>query len=206
MLKLWGRINSLNVQKVLWLLDELDIPFERTDAGLAFGVVNEPRYRALNPNGRVPTIEDEGFVLWESNTIVRYLASKHAPGTLWPTEPRARADAERWMDWASTMIGPVFAPMYQQLIRTPAGKRDAAVIARSVEETNKVFQVLEAHLRDKDFVTGKALGIGDFPVGPFVHRYLALPIERPPVPAIEAYYARLKERPGYARWVVQPLT
>src|SRR2546427_6579436 len=110
MLKLWGRINSINVQKVLWALAELKVPYERTDAGLQFGVVNEPFYRRMNPNGRVPTIEDDGFVLWESNAIVRYLAAKHGAGTLWPNDLRERADADRWMDWATSTVAPAITP------------------------------------------------------------------------------------------------
>ena len=112
MLKLWGRINSINVQKVLWTLAELNVPYERTGAGLQFGVVNEPFYRRMNPNGRVPTIEDDGFVLWESNAIVRYLSAKHGAGTLWPNDPRQRADADRWMDWTTSTVAPALTPVF----------------------------------------------------------------------------------------------
>ena len=119
MLKLWGRVNSINVQKVLWALEELKVPYERTDAGMAFGVVNEPFYKKMNPNSRVPTIDDDGFVLWESNAIVRYLAAKHGAGTLCPSDPRQRADSDRWMDWASNHVAPVITPVFWGLIRTP---------------------------------------------------------------------------------------
>src|SRR5262249_59110771 len=105
MLKVWGRVNSINVQKVLWALAELDVRYERTDAGMAFGVVNEPFYQKMNPNARVPTIDDDGVVLWESNAIVRYLAAKHGAGGLWPTELAVRADSDRWMDWVSNHVG-----------------------------------------------------------------------------------------------------
>src|SRR6266702_1843690 len=124
MLKLWGRINSINVQKVLWALAELRVPYERSDAGLQFGVVNEPFYRRMNPNGRVPTIEDNGLVLWESNAIVRYLAAKHAPGDLWPDDIRTRADTDRWMDWSNSTFWPALRPLFMGLIRTPPEKRD----------------------------------------------------------------------------------
>ena len=107
MLKVWGRVNSINVQKVLWALEELQVAYERVDAGMAFGVVNEAFYKTMNPNARVPTIEDDGFVLWESNAIVRYLAAKHGAGTLWPTDLKQRADSDRWMDWISNHVSPV---------------------------------------------------------------------------------------------------
>ena len=118
MLKLWGRVNSINVQKVLWALEELKVPYERTDAGMAFGVVNEPFYKKMNPNSRVPTIDDDGFVLWESNAIVRYLAAKHGAGSLSPNDPKQRANSDRWMDWASNHVGPVITPVFWGLIRT----------------------------------------------------------------------------------------
>ena len=128
MLKVWGRVNSINVQKVLWALEELKVPYERTDAGMAFGVVNEPFYKKMNPNSRVPTIDDDGFVLWESNAIVRYLAAKHGAGTLSPSDPKQRADSDRWMDWASNHGGPVITPVFWGLIRTPADQRNMAQI------------------------------------------------------------------------------
>ena len=124
MLRIWGRKTSSNVQKVLWVCDEIGVPFERIEAGGSFGRVNDPDYRAMNPNGRVPTIEDDGFVLWESNTICRYLASKHAAHAIYPPELRARADVERWMDWGSTTLGPALHQAFWGLARTPAQQRD----------------------------------------------------------------------------------
>src|SRR5216684_2563703 len=150
MLKLWGRINSINVQKVLWALAELEVAYERTDAGLQFGVVNEPFYRRMNPNGRVPTIEDDGFVLWESNAIVRYLSAKHGAGTLWPNDPRQRADADRWMDWTTSTVAPAITPVFWGLIRTPPeaapgrGLLRAAAAARVVQETRHAAAQLAA--------------------------------------------------------------
>src|SRR3979490_2366747 len=123
MLKLWGRVNSINVQKALWALDELKVPYERIDAGMAFGVVGEPFYKKMNPNSRVPTIDDDGFVLWESNAIVRYLAAKHGAGSLWPSDLRQRADSDRWMDWASNHVSPAMTPAFWGLIRTPPARR-----------------------------------------------------------------------------------
>ena len=124
MLVVWGRNNSVNVQKVLWCCEEMALAYERIDAGLAFGVVDTPQYRSLNPNGLVPTIDDEGFILWESNAIVRYLAAKHAAGTLWPADLKIRAEADRWMDWNNTTFWPAIRPLFHGLVRTAPDKRD----------------------------------------------------------------------------------
>ena len=206
MLKLWGRANSINVHKVLWTLDELKVPFERVDAGLHFGVVNTPEYRKLNPNGRVPTIEDDGFVLWESNAIVRYLASKHGAGTLWPSDPKQRADSDRWMDWITDSVQLAVGPMFLQLIRTPTEKRDAKIVETSIQKADALFPILDAALAGRDYIAGRSLTIGDIPIGVFTHRWFALPIPRPKVPNVEAYYERLKQRPAYRAHIVKPLT
>jgi glutathione S-transferase len=204
-LKLWGRVNSINVQKVLWTLDELGVRYERVDAGLHFGVVNEPFYRKMNPNGRVPTIEDDGLVLWESNAIVRYLAAKHGAGTLWPGDLPARADADRWMDWTATTFGPAMTPVFWQLVRTPPEKRDAAAVAAGEEQCAKLMEIFDRCLEGRQHVAG-AFTMGDIPVGTFVHRWYALPVKRPALAHVEAYYARLKQRPAYARHVAKPLS
>jgi glutathione S-transferase len=206
MLKLWGRINSINVQKVLWTLAELNVPYERTDAGLQFGVVNEPFYRRMNPNGRVPTIEDDGFVLWESNAIVRYLSAKHGAGTLSPNDPRQRADADRWMDWTTSTVAPAITPVFWGLIRTPPEKRDLKAIDEGVKKLAEAFQVLEQSLEGRDHVAGKSFTMGDIPLGTFVYRWNALDVKRPKLPRVEAYYQRLQQRPSYKKHVMLPLT
>ena len=206
MLKLWGRVNSINVQKVLWALHELKVPFERVDAGMAFGVVGEPFYKKMNPNSRVPTIDDDGFVLWESNAIVRYLAAKHGAGSLWPSDPRQRADSDRWMDWASNHVNPALTPVFWNLIRTPADKRNMAQVDAGVEATAQQFQVLELGLEDRDYVAGKSFTMGDIAVGVNVYRWSALDMKRPRLPRIGAYYERLKRRPPFQKHVLQPLT
>ncbi len=206
MLKLWGRVNSSNVQKVLWLCEELNIPYERTEAGMQFGVVNEPAYRTMNPNGRVPTIDDEGFVLWESNAIVRYLAAKHAPNALYPADLKVRADADRWMDWATSTLGGVIVPVFWTLIRTPAEKRDATKLAADVKALGDVMGALEQGLQGRKYVAGDAFSIGDIPVGINTYRFFALDIARPSLPNVEAWYKRLCERPAYQKWIMKPLT
>lgn len=207
MLTIYGRTNSANVQKVLWCLGELGVPYERIDAGLAFGVNTEPWYLALNPNGRVPLLVDGAFSLWESNTIVRYLAAKHGLGTLYPATPEARALAERWMDWQlSTLVTPV-STAFQGLYRTPPERRDAATIERATREANRALGLLEEHLARHAFVGGAGFTMGDIAVGTMVHRWLEMEgVERPPLPACHAWRARLAERPPFRAHVMLPLS
>jgi len=205
-LKVWGRINSINVQKVLWVLEELQLPHARVDAGMAFGVVNEAFYKQMNPNARVPTIDDDGFVLWESNAIVRYLAAKHGAGTLYPTDLRTRADSERWMDFASIHLNPAMGPAFLGLVRTPAEQRNMAQITASAEATAQQFQVLEQGLGDRDYVAGSHFTMGDIVAGVNVYRWYALDVKRPALPRIEAYHARLQQRPAFRKHVMRPLS
>jgi glutathione S-transferase len=207
MIKIWGRTNSVNVQKVLWCLTELDVPYERVDAGLRYGKNDEPWYLALNPNGRVPLLQDGTFSLWESNTIVRYLSSKHGLGTLCPKPLEARAHAERWMDWQlSVLIQPV-SIVFWNLIRTPSTGPDRAAITAATKEANRACAILDGHLAKNEFVAGPHFSMGDIPVGATAHRWLALPgVERPPLPALEAWHARLGERLGFRSHVMLPLS
>jgi glutathione S-transferase len=206
MLKVWGRVNSINVQKVLWALEELQVAYERVDAGMAFGVVNEPFYKRMNPNSRVPTIEDDGFVLWESNAIVRYLAAKHGAGTLWPTDLKVRADSDRWMDWISNHVNPLVTPVFWALVRTPADKRNPAQIEADAEKIAQQCQILEQCLAGRSYVAGEQFSMGDIVVGVTVHRWYALDVKRPRLASIEAYHARLKERPAFKKHIMQPLS
>jgi len=206
MLRVWGRVNSLNVQKVLWALAELKVSYERTDAGMQFGVVNEPFYKKMNPNSRVPTIEDDGFILWESNAIVRYLAARHGMGGLCPTDLRQRADADRWMDWASTTLQPVMHPVFWGLVRTPPEKRDMAAIEEANKALGDTFGALEQGLEGRKYVAGSNFTVGDIPVGAYAWRWYSLPVARPKLKNLEAWYARLQERPAYRTYVMLPLS
>ncbi len=205
MLKLWGRTNSVNVKKALWCLGELGLPYERLDAGMQFGVVNTPEYRKMNPNGRVPTIEDDGFVLWESHTIVRYLCAKHSMGKLCPSDLRVRADAERWMDWAFTFQS-AMRDVFWGLIRTPPEKRDAKAIDAGVKASHELAGMLDGVLADRPYVAGDQFTMGDIPIGCEVQRYLRVPIERPARPHLEAWFERLRQRPPFVKHVDLPLT
>ena len=207
MLTIYGRTNSVNVQKVLWCLAELALPYERIDAGLEHGKNTEPWYLALNPNGRVPVLTDGSFSLWESNTIVRYLSAKHGFGVLCPASLEARALAERWMDWQlSVLVGPV-SIVFQNLIRRSAAERDAAGIARNTREANRAMTLLDEHLAGRPYVAGDAFTMGDIPVGATAHRWLEIEgIDRPQLTAVRAWRARLVERAGFLEHVQLPLS
>ena len=206
MLRVWGNADSVNVQKVVWCCEELDLEYERVDAGRHFGVVNTPAFRALNPNGLVPTINDDGFIVWESNTILRYLAAKHAAGTLWPLDVRARADADRWMDWANSTLWPSLLPLFRAFYRTREPERDAVAIEAARRESSSVLEILDERLRSTAFVGGTAFTMGDIAVGCAAWRWFALPIQRPPLPGLQRWFDILAERPAYRRVVMQPLS
>jgi glutathione S-transferase len=207
MLKIWGRSNSVNVQKVLWACEELALPYERIDAGLQFGVVNTPEYKRLNPNAMVPTIEDDGLVLWESNAIVRYLAAKYGVGTLWPNDLKLRASADRWMDWQQTTLWVRgLRDVFWTLVRTPPAERDPAALEVARGKTVTHLAMVEAALAGNDYLCGKDFTMGDVPMGCAIHRWFGVPIERPASPNLEAYYRRLTERPAFRKIVYHPLT
>jgi glutathione S-transferase len=205
MLKIWGRVNSVNVKKAMWCVAELGIAYERIDAGMQFGVVNTPEYRRMNPTGLVPTIDDDGFTLWESHSIVRYLCAKHSAGRLWPTDPKSRADAERWMDWAFAFQS-AMRNVFWGLIRTAPEKRDASAIEEGRKRTLALLPVLEQTLAKQTYVAGAAFTMGDIPIGCEVQRYMRVPIERPSFPAVQAWFERLRERQPFRDHVDLPLT
>ncbi|MBV8391890.1 MAG: glutathione S-transferase [Alphaproteobacteria bacterium] len=205
-MKIWGRANSINVMKVLWCADECGLKYDRVDVGMAFGGNDQKWYLDMNPNGVVPTVEDGGRVLWESNTIVRYLSAKYADGSLWPADPGIRSEADRWMDWqASTVNGPM-RDVFWGLIRTPPEKRDMAAIDKAAVEAGKVWARLDQKLEGKKYVAGQHFTMGDIPAGCFVHRWYALDIKRPDLRNVKAWYERLKDRPAYSKHVMSPLT
>lgn len=207
MLKIWGRTNSINVQKVLWCCGELGLPFERIDAGMKFGVNNTDAYKAMNPNGLIPTIDDDGFVLWESQAIVRYLARKHGYGSLCPSDPQHYADADRWMDWYATTPWPSLQPIFWNLVRTPPEQRNMPLVAELTKKVATAFTLLDAHLAGRSYVTGENFTMGDIPLGCAITRWLNLPLERPALPNIDAYYRRLQQRPAYQQYAnLLPLT
>jgi glutathione S-transferase len=197
MLKMWGRNTSSNVQKAMWAVGELNVPCERIDVGGAFGKTKDPFYLAMNPNALVPTLEDEdGFTLWESNSIVRYLAAKHG-GTLEPKDAHVRAKANQWMDWQLTVMGPAITPVFWGLVRTPPEKRDQAAIDAGKEKTTAACKILDAQLAKTRFVAGDEFSYGDIPVGVMTRRYMELVPERPKMANFERWFAEFSQRPAF---------
>lgn len=207
MLKIWGRKNSSNVRKPLWAAEELGLAYEAIDAGGAFGVVDTPEYRAMNPNGRVPVIEDDGFVLWESNAIVRYLLAKHASGSNWySADPQARAVADKWMDWTTSSFAGPFRTVFWGVLRTPADKQDWPAINAAIQECNELLGMADQALASQPYLSGQDIGMGDIPLGSFIYAWFEMPIERAPQAHLQAWYERLKQRPAYKKAVMTALT
>ncbi|MCZ6733331.1 MAG: glutathione S-transferase family protein [Gammaproteobacteria bacterium] len=202
MLKILGRKNSSNVQKVLWCCAELGLDFKREDVGGQFGKNREPEYLALNPNGLIPTVIDDDFVLWESNTIIRYLATKHGDETFYPADTQTRANGEKWMDWQLSVVAPTIWPVFAGLIRTPPEERDHTVIANARDKLADTMKILDNALGRTDFVAGSSLSVGDIPVGIMTYRWFTLDIEREDMPNLERWYDRLMRRPGFQEHVM----
>jgi glutathione S-transferase len=198
MLRIWGRLSSINVQKVVWCAEELGLPYERTEAGGSFGVVDTPQYRSLNPNGLVPVIEDDGFVLWESNAIVRYLSARHGEGSLWPADLRLRAEADRWMDWQNFTYSPAMRDAFLGLVRAAPEKRDPRAIDASRRMAEAAAAILEAHLGARAYVAGAAFTMGDIPVALATRRWFGLPLPHEERPNLRRWIETLSERKGAA--------
>ncbi|AEG91614.1 glutathione S-transferase family protein [Ramlibacter tataouinensis] len=196
MLRIWGRLSSINVRKVVLAVQWLGLPFERIDAGGEFGVVGTPAYRARNPNGLVPLVDDEGFLLWESNVIVRYLAARHAPGRLYPEALPARFDAERWMDWQQTTLNRAGREAFLQLVRTPAPQRRQDQVDASVAATEPLLDLLDAHLAGQAFMAGAAFTMADIPIACELHRWRGLPLAHRPRPHLDRWYAGVAGLPA----------
>lgn len=203
MLTIWGRLNSHNVKKVVWLADELRLPFIRHDVGGQFGM--DAAYRALNPNALIPTIEDGDFSLWESNAILRYLAASYGGQDWWPTAPVVRARGDKWMDWQFSLAD-AQRNAFVQLVRKKPGERNPSAIADSARRAGDAMRIVDECLSRQPWLSGETLGIGDIPVGVYAHTYYTLDIERPDLPNLRNWYERLTAREAYSRTVMIPLT
>lgn len=206
MLRILGRLSSINVQKVVWCADELGLDYERIDVGGKFGRNDKPEFLAMNPNGLVPVIEDDGFVLWESNAIVRYLCARERSTSLWPDDLRRRADADRWMDWQATTFTPATRDAFWQLVRVPEPQRDAAAIEASRVKSEKCAAILDAHLAQHAYMGGASFTAADIVVGAAAHRWLNMPLPRTARPHIQRWYQLLKSRPASHQVTQQPLS
>ncbi|MBB2930363.1 glutathione S-transferase family protein [Paraburkholderia silvatlantica] len=208
MITIWGRANSVNVQKVLWCCDELVLPFQRIDAGGPFGHLNEPSYLAMNPNGKIPTITDGTFVLWESNAILRYLAMEYGPSSLlYPTDPKVRAAIERWLDWSIGTLAPAERPVFLALVRTPPEQRDTAKIAADFDQLTPLWRLLDHHLQGRFFLENERFSLADIVLGAYARRWFGLEgVEREPLPNLERWYQRIAQRQGFRKYIDLPLT
>jgi glutathione S-transferase len=205
MLIVWGRTTSLNVQKVMWTIEELGLACQRIDVGGRFGGLASAEFRALNPNGLIPVLKDENLVLWESHAIVRYLCAQYGSGQLWPSDARARAAADQWMEWTSTTLQPTFAGgVFLGLYRTPPQQRNWPAITTALTRCKELFTVLDEVLSARPYLAGNQLSVADIAAGAQLYRYFTLDIERPALPHVEAWYQRLCDRPAYAAHVMVP--
>jgi glutathione S-transferase len=203
MLTIWGRLNSHNVKKVAWFARELDLPHVRHDVGGQFGM--SEAYIAMNPNRLIPTIEDGDVVLWESNAILRYLASRYAPEAMWPADAAARAQCDKWMDWQFSFAEGQ-RDAFWNLVRKQPEERDATALEKSVRLAGEAMLILDRALASQPWLSGDQFGVADVPMGVYAHSFFALPMERPDVPHVRIWYDRLRERPAYVETVMIPLT
>jgi glutathione S-transferase len=203
---LWGRASSSNVMKVIWLLEELALPYRRIDCGGPFGGTDAAEYRAMNPTGLVPVLQEDGFALWESNAILRYLAGQAPPSPIWPVDARARANADCWMDAQQTMLGPFQTVVFQGLVRTAPERRDAAAIRAAAEKADAAWLLVDGALsRGGPFICSASLTLADIAWGVHAHRWFNMDVERSEAPALRAWYDRLLERPAYAAHCAGPV-
>jgi len=205
MLKVWGRPSSFNTQKVLWLADELGLEYEHIPAGGSFGRLDEPAFRAMNPHGRVPVVEDGEAVVWESHACLRYLAARYGQGSFWAEDPAERAVVDGWMDWSQTALQPAFLNgVFWGYYRTPEAQRNWPAINRNLARCAEYFGLLEPMLATRPFLLGDRLSLADIPIATSLYRYFELDIERPELPNVSAWYGRLQQRPAYRKHVMLP--
>ncbi|PKU21504.1 glutathione S-transferase family protein [Telmatospirillum siberiense] len=203
MLKVWGRRNSFNVQKVLWLVGELGLDYEHIPAGGKFGRLDEPAFRALNPHGKIPVVEDGDVAVWESHAILRYLAARYGEESFWGQNPAARAPVDGWMDWAQSALQPTFLNgVFLGYFRTPEAERNWPAINKSLEQCASLFGLVDRILADRPYLLGDELSLADIPAGTTLYRYFELDIERPSLPNVEGWYRRLQQRPAYREHVM----
>ena len=205
---IWGRANSVNVQKVLWCLSELELAYERIEAGMQHGRNREPDYLAMNPNGRIPTLVDGDYVLWESNSIMRYLCMAYGQvSPVYPQDARRRAAVDRWLDWTLSTLQPVDRPVFWALVRTPVAQRDMAAIQRDADAATEVWRIVDRQLAARRFIEGDQFTVADIAIGAFARRWLGVEgIIRPELPELNRWFAQFADRPGFIRFVAPPMS
>ena len=207
-LTIWGRANSVNVQKVLWCLHELDLAYERVDAGMAYGKNREAEYLAMNPNGRVPTLVDGDFVLWESNSIMRYFVLAYRPqSTLYPQAPKLRASVDRWLDWTLSTLQPVDRPVFWALVRTPVEERDMAAIQKDADAEAVQWRIADTYLGTRRFIAGDEFTLADIALGAYARRWLGVEgVSKPKLAHLDRWFAQFATRPGFQKFIAPPMS
>jgi len=203
MLEIWGRPYSSNVIPVIWAAAECGVDYKLKLAGGSFGQIDTPQFAAMNPNRMIPAIRDGDFTLWESHVIVRYLCARYASGTLCPDDLQMRSVADQWMEWSGTRAFMPVIQMFFATVRTEPAMRDAALLKKHADEAADVLAILDAHLKNSNYVAGPKFTMGDIPLGAVAYRYFNVDAARPDFPNIEAWYARLCERPAYQKHVMR---
>jgi glutathione S-transferase len=201
--KLYGRRNSINVLPVLWCLEELGLRYERRVVGGSFGGVDAD-FLVLNPTGRIPVLEDDGFVLWESNVIIRYLFDVHGAGASAHKDGRERAHNDQWMEWYKTTLYPAFVMLYQQFVRIEPAERDAQRMRDLTRTVGELMRIPDEELQRRPYLGGERFGMGDIPLGVAMYRHRSLPVERPTLIGLDGWYERLRARPIYQACVIRP--
>lgn len=200
-LTVWGRLSSSNVQKVIWTLEELELPYRRIDKGGPYKGLDDPDYLAMNPMGLVPTLKDGSLVIWESHAIVRYLAATYASGLLWPIEPSERALADQWTDWVATTLSVALSALFTQAVRLPKPQRDPAALDKALAQFVKLFRIMDRQLARTPYLAGKGLTYADIVAGVSLYRWSTMEIDRPALPHVDAWHERLLGRAAFKKAV-----
>jgi glutathione S-transferase len=205
MLTIWGRRTSFNLQKVMWLVGEMQLEHRHIEVGGKFGGLDTPEFLAMNPHGRIPVIDDNGIIVWESHAILRYLAARYGRGSFWQDDAAERSLSDRWMDWSQTTLQPDFlVGVFWGFYRTPEARRDMPAIKRRLAQCARHFTLLDRQLASRSYMLGNALTLADIPIATNLFRYFNLDIDRPSIPHVSAWYGRLKDRAAYRQHVMVP--
>ena len=196
----WGRLNSINVQKVIWALEETGVAYDHVPLGGKFGGLDDPAYRAMNPNGKVPTLRDGDLVVWERHAIVRYLAATHG-AALWAADAKGRAIADQWTDWTATTFQPAWIDLFWLFVRTPTAQHDKVAIGKALAASFSAYGILDQRLATTPFLAGDVLTYADIVAGVSMYRWMTMEIQRPDLPHLAAWYQRLNARPAFQRAV-----
>lgn len=206
-LTVWGRRDAFNVQKVMWLVGELNLSHHHISIGGRFGGLNTPQFLAMNPHGHIPVISDNGNVVWESHSILRYLAARYGRDRFWSNSEVARLHIDPWMDWQQTALQPDFLTgVFWGYYRTPEKDRDWLAINASIERCNQHFILLDSILKDQYFLVGNSISLADITVGTTLYRYFEININKPIIKHVDAWYQRLRDRPAYEKHVMIPFS